>query len=189
VLQTFIEERLGIPALVRRDLERLSQLVEQQNARIDRAADDPGLRIDSIMLYIEDLDRCPPAVVLQVLQAIHLLLAFRCSAADGEPTDAAVVPLTITPHEVDLVRDLAPILHDTPRAVKRFVNLYLLLKAIGHARRLPADRTSSDAAALLLAVGSRSPTDADALVAASEDPIGDASVGDAGMAVPRRRQR
>lgn len=33
--------------------------------------------IDRIVLYIDDLDRCDPKRVMEVLQAIHLLLAFR----------------------------------------------------------------------------------------------------------------
>lgn len=33
-------------------------------------------RVDRIVLYIDDLDRCPPKQVVDVLQAIHLLLAF-----------------------------------------------------------------------------------------------------------------
>jgi hypothetical protein len=33
------------------------------------------LRIDRVVLYIDDLDRCPPAKVLEVLEAVHLLLA------------------------------------------------------------------------------------------------------------------
>lgn len=33
-------------------------------------------RIDRIILYIDDLDRCPPKRVAEVLQAVHLLLAF-----------------------------------------------------------------------------------------------------------------
>jgi len=33
-------------------------------------------KINRIVLYIDDLDRCPPDRVVQVLQAIHLLLAF-----------------------------------------------------------------------------------------------------------------
>ncbi len=31
--------------------------------------------IDRVILYIDDLDRCPPAKVLEVLEAVHLLLA------------------------------------------------------------------------------------------------------------------
>ncbi|MFF0014127.1 P-loop NTPase fold protein [Streptomyces sp. NPDC005374] len=32
-------------------------------------------RVDRVILYIDDLDRCPPAKVLEVLEAVHLLLA------------------------------------------------------------------------------------------------------------------
>lgn len=34
-------------------------------------------RFERVVLYIDDLDRCPPAKVVEVLQAIHLLLHFR----------------------------------------------------------------------------------------------------------------
>jgi KAP family P-loop domain len=34
-----------------------------------------GPRIDRIVLYIDDLDRCPPLRVVEVLEAVHLLLA------------------------------------------------------------------------------------------------------------------
>ncbi|MBX5164435.1 MULTISPECIES: P-loop NTPase fold protein [unclassified Rhizobium] len=33
-------------------------------------------RLDRIVLYIDDLDRCPPDKVIDVLQAVHLLMAF-----------------------------------------------------------------------------------------------------------------
>lgn len=33
-------------------------------------------RIDRIVLYVDDLDRCPPERVVEVLQAVHLLLYF-----------------------------------------------------------------------------------------------------------------
>ena len=32
--------------------------------------------INRIVLYIDDLDRCPPDKVVEVLQAVHLLLSF-----------------------------------------------------------------------------------------------------------------
>ena len=32
-------------------------------------------RVDRVILYVDDLDRCPPAKVLEVLEAVHLLLA------------------------------------------------------------------------------------------------------------------
>jgi hypothetical protein len=39
------------------------------------AAGDTLPRIDRIVLYIDDLDRCPPNRVVEVLEAVHLLLA------------------------------------------------------------------------------------------------------------------
>ena len=39
------------------------------------AAGDTLPRIDRIILYIDDLDRCPPRRVVEMLEAIHLLLA------------------------------------------------------------------------------------------------------------------
>jgi hypothetical protein len=67
-------KHLGVIAQARSDFERLSRYM------IDIRADAPrdGLpRIDRIVLYIDDLDRCAEAEVVKVLQAVHLLLAFR----------------------------------------------------------------------------------------------------------------
>jgi hypothetical protein len=36
---------------------------------------DAGERINRIVLYIDDLDRCPEPLVIDVLKAVHLLLA------------------------------------------------------------------------------------------------------------------
>ncbi|MBE9484098.1 MAG: hypothetical protein IMY74_04590 [Bacteroidetes bacterium] len=68
------EKHLGLIAMIHRDFERLSDLM--QKAREGKA--DPELpRIDRIVLYIDDLDRChPPERVVRVLEAIHLLLFF-----------------------------------------------------------------------------------------------------------------
>lgn len=99
LLTTFIEERansndyrkhLGMLALVRNDFEKLSDLIAEENEALDgRSRDgtdpfpsiddeltDENNRINRIVLYIDDLDRCPPAKVVEVLQAVHLLLAF-----------------------------------------------------------------------------------------------------------------
>jgi hypothetical protein len=91
-------KHLGVLAVVRQDFQRLSQLIEEDNWRlappnpdvdkryearklvkvpdldVERAED--ARRINRIVLYIDDLDRCPPAKVVEVLQAVHLLLAF-----------------------------------------------------------------------------------------------------------------
>ncbi len=75
---------LGVLATARNDFEHLSALMRRQNdeqplpahlAHIDPI--DEKYRIDRIVLYIDDLDRCPPNRVVEVLQAVHLLLAFK----------------------------------------------------------------------------------------------------------------
>jgi hypothetical protein len=67
-------KRLGIVTTISDDLKTLSDLVAAYNLTADaQDADGPPNRI---VLYIDDLDRCPPARVVEVLEAVHLLLAF-----------------------------------------------------------------------------------------------------------------
>lgn len=67
-------QHLGLIAMIHRDFERLSGLME--GARWDDTDSDLP-RIDRIILYIDDLDRChPPEKVVRVLEAVHLLLFF-----------------------------------------------------------------------------------------------------------------
>jgi hypothetical protein len=89
VLNDFVAERvgsgdyrkhLGIPALIQQDFRQLANLVGQQNEAI---LNDKKGKIEKnedcfnrIILYIDDLDRCPDEHVVEVLQAVHLLLAF-----------------------------------------------------------------------------------------------------------------
>ena len=234
VLNEFIAERtgsddyrrhLGVPAVVRRDLERLARLVAKQQAPDTNA-------VDRVVLYIDDLDRCPTELVIKVLEAVHLLLAFplfvvvvavdsrwlesslrehyqqlgqhgatpadylekifqvpfwvrplsddtrrtflhgllapnlRASDAlatttgvdepglippgDREEFDrvvasfeetaapdrlrAAAADLTLTADELTRIEQLAPLLDPTPRALKRFANIYMLLKSLGRGR-------------------------------------------------------
>jgi hypothetical protein len=62
-------------AMIRDDFENLSDLMEQQKTPNNgRPLNIP--KIDRIILYIDDLDRCPPKRVVEVLRAIHLILAF-----------------------------------------------------------------------------------------------------------------
>jgi hypothetical protein len=63
-------DRLGLVSLVREDLETLVALLDPDTRP------NLGRPIDRIVLYIDDLDRCPPTRVVEVLEAIHLLLAF-----------------------------------------------------------------------------------------------------------------
>lgn len=81
-LQRFLQERgaaddyrrqLGIVSLIRNDFEKLSQLLRG----LENEGPQEGMpKVDRIILYIDDLDRCPENRVVEVLQAVHLLLAF-----------------------------------------------------------------------------------------------------------------
>ena len=95
-LGRFIEERaqsedyrgqLGLISLARRDFQQLSDIFadkEALNKRVAAAENEKdkalietlGASIDRIVLFVDDLDRCQPEKVVDVLQAVHLLLAF-----------------------------------------------------------------------------------------------------------------
>jgi len=89
ILGEFVAERvgstdyrklLGIAALIQRDFDALSKLIDEQNEeflRTDKGGEPPKPEtLNRIILYIDDLDRCEPERVIDVLQAVHLLLAF-----------------------------------------------------------------------------------------------------------------
>jgi hypothetical protein len=62
---------LGLLGTVRKAFEKLNAII-QENAK------DPMNQIQRIIIYIDDLDRCSQRQVVQILEAIHLLLAFPC---------------------------------------------------------------------------------------------------------------
>ncbi|WP_328616185.1 KAP family NTPase [Amycolatopsis sp. NBC_00355] len=64
-------DNLGLISTIRKDFEKLVSLMTAPMAK-----DDPPRPMDRIVLYIDDLDRCSPQQVVDVLQAVHLLLAF-----------------------------------------------------------------------------------------------------------------
>lgn len=77
-LADFIKERansndykqhLGLISLIRNDLEKLNEYLKEP-------VEDAEHKIDRIVLYIDDLDRCSKDKIIDVLEAIHLLLAF-----------------------------------------------------------------------------------------------------------------
>jgi ABC-type dipeptide/oligopeptide/nickel transport system ATPase component len=75
-------KHLGLISMVRRDFEKLEEkLADQNDAQAAVAgATQSGAdlkKVDRIILYIDDLDRCPANKVVDVLQAVHLLLAFK----------------------------------------------------------------------------------------------------------------
>ena len=68
-------QHLGIISLIRTDFEQMSKLlVDMIDEERDLAEGRPP--IQRIVLYIDDLDRCRPERVVEVLEAVHLLLAF-----------------------------------------------------------------------------------------------------------------
>jgi len=77
-------DRLGLISVIRRDFEELKALLKSWRELVKESRDVGDLDIDNrtmrpierIILYIDDLDRCPPKRVVEVLQAVHLLLAF-----------------------------------------------------------------------------------------------------------------
>jgi hypothetical protein len=62
---------LGLISTIRQDFDALGK-------RLTSASEDGDKfpRVDRIVLYIDDLDRCPEEKVMEVLQAVHLLLAY-----------------------------------------------------------------------------------------------------------------
>jgi hypothetical protein len=64
-------KHLGLISTIRQDFENLSKLLEI--AAVSGAGDGA---IQRIVLYVDDLDRCPSDRVVELLEAVHLLLAF-----------------------------------------------------------------------------------------------------------------
>lgn len=62
-------KQLGIVSLLQRDFSELNQQLAHSDS-------EGGRRVQRIVLYVDDLDRCPADKVVQVLQAVHLLLSF-----------------------------------------------------------------------------------------------------------------
>lgn len=65
--------QLGLVSTIRKDFQHLVRVLDEH-----RRSEGPAegvKRVDRIVLYIDDLDRCQPRQVVEVLQAVHLLLA------------------------------------------------------------------------------------------------------------------
>ena len=63
-------KHLGLVSTIRQDFDALSKRLGNPSPA------DKLYRVDRIILYIDDLDRCPEDKVMEVLQAVHLLLAY-----------------------------------------------------------------------------------------------------------------
>jgi Tol biopolymer transport system component len=80
-------EHLGLVSHIHDDFVRMSELLSHERHARRPGPDVTGAegrqgdgdsdlpRIDRIVLYIDDLDRCPPRRVMEVLEAVHLILA------------------------------------------------------------------------------------------------------------------
>jgi hypothetical protein len=74
-------DRLGTISRLRRDFEQLSGLLGGDPAYVESAKAlasvvEEAAGTERIVLYVDDLDRCPREKVVAVLQAVHLLMAF-----------------------------------------------------------------------------------------------------------------
>jgi WD40 repeat protein len=65
----------GLIGQVHRDLEQLSTDLDQLRKERQATGHPASPPLERIILYVDDLDRCPPARVVQVLAAVHLMLA------------------------------------------------------------------------------------------------------------------
>ena len=85
-LYSFIEKRcksedyqkmLGIVSIIRKDFQTMSNLFAGHRAEQPDSFDKKFRRpLSRIILYIDDLDRCPEDRVVEVLEAVNLLMAF-----------------------------------------------------------------------------------------------------------------
>jgi hypothetical protein len=81
---TDYRDKLGVISRVRQDFEQLVTLLQvrkhqaaDQAAAVVTTAIKQVPDVERIVLYIDDLDRCPHDKVVEVLQAVHLLMAFK----------------------------------------------------------------------------------------------------------------
>lgn len=86
LMTAFIEDRarsdryskhLGLISMIRQDFESMTNLLSEANKKDAPASAENLPKIDRIVLYIDDLDRCRDEQVVEVLEAVHLLLAFK----------------------------------------------------------------------------------------------------------------
>lgn len=68
--------RLGVVSMLRQDLESLQGKLKALEDVVQGDAKRAFVPVRRIVLFIDDLDRCEPDQVVDVLQAVHLLLAF-----------------------------------------------------------------------------------------------------------------
>ena len=76
------KKHLGLISIIRRDFEILNDLFTDHNQEAEKIKNAKEFKdkfkkpLERIILYIDDLDRCPEENVVQVLEAVNLLMAF-----------------------------------------------------------------------------------------------------------------
>ena len=68
------QEQLGIIALIHQDMKELQRKL-RAGLKVEIDGKMETKRYDRVILYLDDLDRCTPMRVVEVLQAVHLLLS------------------------------------------------------------------------------------------------------------------
>lgn len=94
---------LGPIATIREDLRSVEQQILDYNSTEAAKGSGTAGMPNRIVLYVDDLDRCPPPTVVEVLEAIHLLLSFQIFVVV-----AAVDQRWLTAALVDQLPSLAP---------------------------------------------------------------------------------
>lgn len=76
------QKHLGLISIIRKDFEILNDLFVGHHSELDENNTNTVFKskftkpLERIILYIDDLDRCPEENVVQVLEAVNLLMAF-----------------------------------------------------------------------------------------------------------------
>ncbi|BEV03341.1 P-loop NTPase fold protein [Chryseobacterium gambrini] len=76
------QKHLGIISIIRKDFEILNDLFLGHHKEVNKNNSSEDFKskfskpLERIILYIDDLDRCPEENVVQVLEAVNLLMAF-----------------------------------------------------------------------------------------------------------------
>ncbi|WP_326566337.1 P-loop NTPase fold protein [Amycolatopsis rhabdoformis] len=131
-LYTFLAERarddsyrrnLGLVSTIRKDFEQLVELMADW-----RAHPEPGGKaIDRIVLYIDDLDRCSSRQVVEVLEAVHLLLALELFVV-VVGVDPRWLVRSLSSHYEEILAETPGGGHVTPEDyLEKIINLPLVL--------------------------------------------------------------
>lgn len=138
---------LGLISTIRKDFQQLITLMAEW-----RGEPGPDRRpIDRIVLYIDDLDRCAPRQVAEVLQAVNLLLALDLFVV-VVGVDPRWLEQSLRSHYPDLLgeRSLA-----TPEDyLEKIINIPLVLPEMAGSALLPLLRGMADVASPPVGAGS-----------------------------------